>query len=351
MKRLLVTLDFPPEKGGIQHYLEQIVRHTFDSGDLVLVGCSRPVEVPDAFPCGVTYICTSLSFLNKKFSILPLFWKTGWCIKKENDSIVECGNVYAALVPFLLSFLMQVHYNVYTYGTELKALDRKGILPFLLKKVLRRAEKLYVLGSYTEKLLARIQTNRPVQKVPPRISLVSVREAKRENRSSTVLLNVARLVHHKGHDVLLEAVSKLPCGSDWKLVVVGEGPCRTALERQAERLGIAQRVEFAGRVDEATLEKVYSEASLFVFSSREDTRGTEGFGIVLLEAMSHHVPIVASRTGGIPEVLDNGSCGELVAPDDPEALANGILKLISSEKLRDNYVKNALIRLREHYVW
>ncbi len=351
MKRLLVTLDFPPEKGGIQKYLDQIVRHTFSSEDMVVVGTSGKVSGRvDAFPCRVQYCFTPLSRFNKKFSTFPLFLKVFTCVRKKSADRIECGNIYAAVAPFLVSLFLPVGYNVYTYGTELTVLGKRGIRPYFLRKVLLRAETIYVLGSYTEMLLRRCGIRKPVTKVPPRIT-VRVPEEKVGHSDYTELLNVGRLVYHKGQDNLLRAVSRLPSALRWRLTIVGDGPRRKALGELAEELGIEGRVRFLGNVEDTVLEKEYQKASLFIFPSREDTGGTEGFGIVLLEAMNHGVPIIASRTGGITEVLDEGECGMLVNPDDPSALASAIIRLAVSKRLQKEYALKASKRLREKYAW
>lgn len=351
MKRLLVTLDFPPEKGGIQRYLDQIVRHTYSSQDRVLVGASGKVSgSDDVYPCKVEYCSTPLSRFYKKFSVCPLVFRVFTYSRKSMIGKVECGNIYAAVAPFLVSLFLPVSYNVYTYGTELTGLDRRGIRSLFLRQVLLKAQKIYVLGSYTEMLLRRCGFSKQVTKVPPRISL-RVSEEKTARSEYTELLSVGRLVHHKGHDNLLRAVSRLPSHLGWRLTIIGDGPQRSALCRLAEKLGIDRRVRFPGNVDERVLEKEYQKASLFIFPSREDARGTEGFGIVLLEAMNYGVPIIASRTGGITEVLDEGACGELVDPDDPQALASAIIRLASSIKLQKEYAARASKRLREKYVW
>jgi len=133
---------------------------------------------------------------------------------------------------------------------------------------------------------------------------------------------VARLAPQKGLPVLLQAVRALiDRGHRVDLVVAGSGEDEAALRREAHDLGILDRVRFAGQVDDvAALIRTFD---LFVLPSR-----WEGFGLVLLEAMAESRPIVATRVGGIPEVVADGETGLLVPPDDPAALTEAIAALI-----------------------
>jgi glycosyltransferase involved in cell wall biosynthesis len=125
---------------------------------------------------------------------------------------------------------------------------------------------------------------------------------------------VGRLVPEKGFDVYLEALQRLPGVSG---VLVGDGPERARLERLREDLGLRDRVELAGwRSDARTL---IGSFDVLVVPSR-----VEPLGIVALEGMSAAVPVVASRVGGLAEVVIDGETGVLVAPDDADALANAI---------------------------
>jgi len=130
---------------------------------------------------------------------------------------------------------------------------------------------------------------------------------------------VGRLSHEKGADVFLEAVARLPDGVG--AIVIGEGPERRALEVQADTLGLGERIRFAGGVPEAGA--LLSAFDAVVLSSR-----TEGTPMILLEAMAAGVPVVATRVGGVPDLLDERS-GWLVSAEEPEGLASAIGALLA----------------------
>ncbi len=349
-KRLLITLDFPPEKGGIQHYLEQIVEHTYTADDLVIAGVCRNHTSKKAYPCPVNYTCSFLHRINNKFSLINILFLAYRHIVKQHY-FVECGNVYAAVIPYLFSFFYKVKYAVYTYGTEITGLKTKSLKAIFLKRVLSEAETLYVLGPYTHSLLKRSGIDKKVKVVSPKIDYQPALFKMERKSDPFKILSVGRLVYHKGHDILIRAVAQLPSELKWSLTIIGRGPLEKKLNSLSANLGVQDKVNIYADADDTALESEYKEASLFVLPSREDRKGTEGFGIVLLEAMNHGIPIIASNSGGIPDVLDNGRCGELVEPNSPESLALAIQKLATNQDVRSEYVRRASHRLEEHYVW
>jgi teichuronic acid biosynthesis glycosyltransferase TuaC len=153
--------------------------------------------------------------------------------------------------------------------------------------------------------------------------------------------------HVKGIDILLKAMAKLvEKNRDVRLVVVGGGFYRDyknqeyALHRLARDLGILGNVEFVGSKSPTEVAEYMRKSALLVLPSR-----TETFGAVLVEALSCGIPVVATRCGG-PEDFVNDSVGRLVAKEDPDALASGILDVIRQqnrfdpENLRDYAVRN-----------
>jgi len=140
--------------------------------------------------------------------------------------------------------------------------------------------------------------------------------------------NVAALVPHKGQRYLVEAaalvVRRMP---DARFLIVGDGELRATLEQAVRREQLEKHVIFTGfRPDVVSLIKGFD---LFVMSSV-----TEGLGTSLLDAMAASRPVVATRTGGIPEVVVDGETGLLVPPRDAPALAEAIIRLLGDESLR-----------------
>ena len=119
------------------------------------------------------------------------------------------------------------------------------------------------------------------------------------------LLSVGNLVVNKGHHVAIEALTRLP---QFRLVIAGEGPERSALEALANRTHVSSRLQFLGRVDQRQLAQCYSAADMLVLPSSR-----EGWPNVLLESMACGTPVVATPVGGIPEIVASANAGRLMA--------------------------------------
>jgi glycosyltransferase involved in cell wall biosynthesis len=164
------------------------------------------------------------------------------------------------------------------------------------------------------------------------------------NRTPYVLC-VAMLNEKKGIDVLLRAFAHLQDGRpDLRLVLAGDGPLRDRLEKLAASLGLTARVEFRGRQTRSQVGELLRGCEVFVLPSR-----SEPFGIVLIEAMACKKPVVATSVGGIPEIVENGGNGLLVRPDDPQALAGALIKILSDTNFRARIASNGLLTARKRF--
>lgn len=144
-----------------------------------------------------------------------------------------------------------------------------------------------------------------------------------------VVLSVGRLVEKKGVDVLLRALARLPRALHWRFVHVGGGPLRRELEMLARRLGIAERVSWRGALSQDQLLAEYRAADVFALASRVARDGDrDGLPNVLMEAQSQELPCAATEVSAIPELLEHGVTGLLVAPDSPEQFAQALQSLI-----------------------
>ena len=152
-----------------------------------------------------------------------------------------------------------------------------------------------------------------------------------------MLLSVARLVPRKGIDTVLQALPQLLAQSpDLQYWIVGNGPARVSLGRQAQELGLIQAVRFMDKVSDSELPEIYRRATIFVLPARADYHAgsVEGFGIVYLEASASGLPVVAARSGGAAEAVIENETGLLVPPDDPAALGQALQRLLDDAQMR-----------------
>jgi len=138
---------------------------------------------------------------------------------------------------------------------------------------------------------------------------------------------VAHLADHKGHKYLIQATKYLKEHTPKiKVIIVGEGPLRMELGRQAKEILVEDMVFFLGFREDVP--QILNSLDMFVLSSY-----LEGMGSSLMDAMACRLPVVATRVGGIPEVVEHGKTGLLVSPRSPKSLAKAILKLYENREL------------------
>jgi glycosyltransferase involved in cell wall biosynthesis len=153
-------------------------------------------------------------------------------------------------------------------------------------------------------------------------------QARRElGLEGPTLIAVGHLIARKRHHLAIEALARLP---DWQFLIVGEGPERPALEQQAARLGVAERVRFLGARPHAALPALYSAADVSILASSR-----EGWANVLLESMACGTPVVASNIPGNPEVVQNEAAGRIVADNTAAAFAAAVLSIRESPVPRE----------------
>ncbi len=173
-------------------------------------------------------------------------------------------------------------------------------------------------------------------------------------RDRFLLMTACRLVPKKGLDLLMRAVAKLP---GTHLLVAGEGRQLPKCVALAQQLGITERVTFAGRIPHQELQRYYWAADQFVLASREQVdprtglRDVETMGRVLCEAHAAGVPVIASRSGGIPSIVDHGRNGLLFEEDNLDALIHSIQRLRNDDNLSRSLVYEGFRDAAEKWDW
>lgn len=164
--------------------------------------------------------------------------------------------------------------------------------------------------------IARPGTDKPLGKLPA--------------ADPPMILSVGIQHPRKGHDILLRALALLEA-RDWQAMIVGshyDTAHAADLDRLHADLGLGDKVCLAGRLPAGDRDRAYARASIFALATRY-----EGYGIVFDEAMAHGLPIVTCHTGAVPDTVAQGA-GILVPPDDPEAFAEALDRLLTDDTLR-----------------
>ncbi len=164
------------------------------------------------------------------------------------------------------------------------------------------------------------------------------------------VLSVGRAVAKKGYDDVIAALAALPRERNWRFVHIGDGPMLSALQRQASARGLDDRVEWLRAQPENVVLEHYRAADLFVLASRVAEDGDrDGLPNVLMEAQSQGLAVLATWSSAIPELIEDGVTGCLVAPGDRAALSVALAELIADPAQRARLGQAGLVRVREAF--
>jgi glycosyltransferase involved in cell wall biosynthesis len=151
---------------------------------------------------------------------------------------------------------------------------------------------------------------------------------------------------------LIQAMPEILRHMKVRLHIVGDGPFAPIWKAEAEAAGVAAETIFHGHIPNADLEDLYATCHLFVLPAIVDDRGdTEGQGVVMVEAMSSAMPVVAGNVGGIPDVVLQEKTGILVPQRSPEALAAAIMRVLSDPALAERFGRAGLLHAQDYFNW
>jgi phosphatidyl-myo-inositol dimannoside synthase len=318
---VLMTFDYPPSHGGIQHYAERLAT------ELKVLGLPTIVVAPQQAG-GAAYDARANATVRRfsggsllRFVMAALqFARARTTVHDRNTIALSWRPAIAAAV---FPRILRGRLTVLVHGTELDVAPgsrREQLLRF----VFRRADRVIANSTFVADRTRALGFARNVEIVRPG---VDERPAGRTPCATPTVLFVGRLIARKGIDRLIAAIALLR-ERNVALHVVGEGPLRPVLEAQARDLGIADRVTFAGAVDDAARDRAFANAWCFAMPSRAEGGDVEGFGIVYLEAAIAGLPAIGGRGCGAEDAIVDGVTGLLVDGNDPRAIAAAVSTLI-----------------------
>lgn len=274
---------------------------------------------------------------------LMALWELVWLIRQQRYDIIHTHNSKAGFIGRLAAGIAGVPIIVHTiHGFafhEFEKVPRRRLFVWLERFAAKLADKLIVISEPLREWGLSLKIGKPEQYVTIYSGIeidkfkveVNVVEKKRQlgiSPENKVIGVISKLWEGKGHRCILQAarnvIAKVP---NVKFMFVGEGYLRKELEALTQQLGLGDYIIFTGfRTDIPQLTSIFDIAilaSLF-----------EGLGRVLLEAMALGKPVIATKVGGIVDVVDDGNTGILVPPNDPTALGEAIIRLLLDDDLR-----------------
>lgn len=267
--------------------------------------------------------------------LLKNLWKIKLSFKPD---VVHVQYMAPGAIPIILLKLMgqknivaTAHTNADVYGTKAMKL-----LKFLQSYMLRaftcitlRAEKNFFEScSLFDSSIQRIPAHAHYTIYNALPGYIQITDKKREIKDIVTIGVVSRLEHIKGMDLVVPAFAKVyDKHKNVRLLVVGDGYLRQQMEEDANRLHLGKIIEFAGMQKQTDLQSYYDRIDVLLMPSR-----SEGFGLTAIEGMARGCVLVASNTGGLPEVVREGYVGLLHQPESVNDLANKICSLIENPK-------------------
>lgn len=346
---LMVAMDFPPVRGGIQVYLSELARRL--PGTLVIA----PGTAAQALP-GVEVERVPAAQRPGWLAVPPLVARALMRCASGAFAGVVLGHVkLAAAVPLFHAAGVR-RIAVCTYGMEVTSGRFKRVERFGL----RRAWRVITISDYTAAHLKRLGV-RPerLRLVPPGVTPPATLPAVQRDALRPNLLTVGRIEAnegYKGHERVLDALPALL--ARWPgltYTVIGSGSGFPGLERAVAARGLSAHVRLAGAVSAEALADAYARADIFVLpSSVIHDRGEErfeGFGIVYLEAASYGCPVVAGRAGGAPEAVADGETGLVIDGGQPHALEAALGGLLADPVRRAAMGEAGRRRVTARYTW
>jgi phosphatidylinositol alpha-1,6-mannosyltransferase len=333
MHLFVVTNDFPPRVGGINYYVDQMMRR-FPARSVTIFSSSFPGwRAFDAdYPHEVIRLRTPM-MLPTPFVLRRLKAE----LRARRPDVVMFGATWPLghMGPAIRR--MGIPFGGFTHGLELTG----GLVPGLLRHIGRRASVLTAASQWSlrkledafgwrgrmEVLPSGIDTAR----FHPAVSDAGVRE-RHSLGAAPVVCCVSRLVPRKGQDLLIRALPVVQRDiPDVRLLIVGSGPYERSLRALATRTGVADRVVFAGAVSYDELPAYFRAGDVFAMPCRRRWFGfdVEALGAVFLQGAAVGRPVLAGDSGGAPEAVKPGETGFVVDPTRPEPVAAAIVRLLA----------------------
>jgi phosphatidylinositol alpha-1,6-mannosyltransferase len=285
---------------------------------------------------------------------------------------IWCGNLKPAAYPARWTKSRRgTPYGVLVHGGDLLVLRRQVRRSFLKRRIaralLKSASVLVANSEWTAGLCRSVLHELEIEAGPQFVRTVPLgsdpvvfrpRLANGEVRdrygldTRRWLLSVARLTPHKGIDTGIRVLSRLQDRyPDLGYAVVGSGAQLPALEALARSLGVTDRVRFLTAVPDSDLPAVYNSAEIYLGLSRLTDLAAEGFGISLVEASASGIPVVAGRSGGIPEAVRDGETGLLVDAEQPEEVSRALCSLLDDRTLAQRLGAAGRRAVESYYNW
>ena len=348
MKYLLVTLEYPPFFGGIAHYYGHLVKNF--PGTITVLDNSQGQLVNE-------------HLLWKWWPAIRSIWRA---VQEEKINYILVGHILPlGTAVWLLAKFLPLKYCLFLHGYDLNCALRQPRKAKLALKILDQAHQIICANSYTakqvkviidQKQLGKVKVVNPGVGVRPTYDQVAVRRLQDsyDLLGKTVVLAVGRLVERKGFDTLIDSVPLvnrvLP---NVVYYLAGTGPDEQYLRDKVKALpsALQKKVTFLGKISEEEKWRWLDACTMLAMPARAIGDDIEGFGIVYLEANLAGKPVIAGRSGGVEDAVQDNINGLVVEPTSHQQLAEAIIRLASYQGLAQRLGDQGRQRARQEFAW
>lgn len=371
-KSFLITLDFPPNYGGVASYYYQLVKNMPPEKIVVLAPKINNSEKFDLHEKFTIIRSESLSKIAKsKGGLFNIKSKITWLALAEEIKILAKNHAVEILLigqvlplgHLGLILKKKFPYIVFTHGMDITVPAKIWRKKILLKKILSFSKEIVANSYFTRheiNLLGikkeKIHVIYPCPNlIPSHIGQEEINEFLRNHElvGKKIILTLGRLVERKGHDQIIKAMpqilKKIP---EAFYLIAGSGPYKNELEKIISKNNLGRSVKFIDNPNPEIVPILYQACDLMAMPSRALKNGdVEGFGIVYLEANAFGKPVLGGKSGGIPEAIINERTGLIVNPNDSLEIAQAIISLLINPAYAQKIGLQGMDRVHEEFNW
>ncbi|MBE2213636.1 MAG: glycosyltransferase family 4 protein [Opitutaceae bacterium] len=353
----VITHEFFPMMGGIATFVEEMATALHKLGHRTEVWApqaSAPVE--RRFPFAVRRVpLKGTQDLSCQLRMAREMVAYRQQLRRGIVYLPEPGPLLAMTYLQFFRVLKPARLVLTFHGSEVQSFAARPAARMLVGQLIRAADRISTPSQFTRRLLVRHFPAAAEKTVltpgAVRAHFRSDQPVRGANGRKVVIVTVGRLHPRKGQLHILEALNTLPDSvlRDVEYWVIGRS-VRGNYEARLRRRAADSRVPviFHGNIDHDDLELIYRRSDIFALTSVNHGHSVEGFGLVYLEASASGLPVVGHDVGGVSEAVLHGQTGLLVPPEDRQALAAALEKLISNAPLRRQLGENGVRWARQH---
>lgn len=318
------------DRGGVSKVILQLVSAQLNYGNKVFIGTNAGDWIKEFEKLGVPWIKIP-SYPSNLSNALISYFKLRKIVQREKIDLIHSHHRFTSVIGYSVScslnipFVCTVHdmasgnrfITRHSFGENITVFSDE-VASHLMNHFGVKRNKIRIVG---------MEIPSPILLTPEKVK--GMKAAMGVAPAAFVIGFIGRLVYEKGPDLFLQAAAiLLTKHPDLHFWIIGDGDMRDTLNLQASKLGILTSCKFFGGLDDVS--NLISCFDITVVPSRR-----EGFGLVAAESLAYGKPVVASRVGGLPGIVQHGRTGILVNPENASEIAEAIIKIICNHDLRN----------------